>query len=979
MLEACVLFEWLYVIVLVASMLVSALLTGHAWFQRDTALGCWFFMVSLLSILVIVSYLFFSISEQESVAFLFVQIRLTVLSFSPLVFLLFLSVFTGYGHWLWRYGWRLLLVIPMITTGLIWFSPDLIWESWEITSRQIINIESPVYTGWFFVHALYGFALTIFGSVYLLRLMMTGTPPQRRQALTILPGLLIPLTVVALPTLGLTNGLPNPYPISLTVMVAAFAWVLYRQQLLTLSPLAYQNIIDNMLEAVLVIDRDGRLALFNESAKHLFSLSETSNVIGHPVQRLIGSHSEALVPHLDDRDAHFEGYLSVGDEARIFDVNVSPIYNNNIQTDYRLFVLHDITERKQMEDRLHHSEATVRAMLNSTTQSFTLIDRDKRVVDADEQGKRSAERIFGKRLETGASIYDFVLPRDHESFTQHFQRALCGEMIRLEKSLPTADSNLLYFEIVYYPVIDNDGAVIGVCMSHQDITERKQMEEELTRNVIDLELAQRIASVGNWTFDPEVGVPVWSNEVYKIYERDPRSGPPRLEDYREIYEEEDFDRFWTAIQAAISEGKPYDIKLNLSLPDGKQKWIHAICEPEPKRGSAGHLLRGTIQDVSKIHYAQEALRESEARFRQLAENIEAVFWLIDVESDDYLYVSPAYDIIWQRSHLDLIEKGSDAFVTTLHPEDRDWAMQGFSDWLMSVREAPISPTETAYKIEHRIVRPSGEVRSVQSHFFAVRNKSGDVYRVAVITQDITAKKKAEQREFELSLELERRRILTTFFQDAAHEFRTPLAIIGVNTYMISQSDDAEHRVQIAEQIETNINRVTQLIDSLLLMTRLENNAPSTDNLVDVGDILQSVCRKVERTYPQHHTLHYDVAKNLSTTFSDAVYLSDALQQVVDNAFRFTPAGGEISVKAKNVEDCIQIEIRDNGPGILADDLPHIFETFWRKDTAHSTPGFGLGLPIAQKIIEQYGGKINVESEAGQGTTVRISLPVRQNA
>lgn len=152
------------------------------------------------------------------------------------------------------------------------------------------------------------------------------------------------------------------------------------------------------------------------------------------------------------------------------------------------------------------------------------------------------------------------------------------------------------------------------------IEQMRRMEEDFARNIADLKLAQRIAAIGNWTFDPEVGVPVWSDEVYKIYERNPQLGPPILEDYREIYERQDFERYWTAIQAAISEGKPYDIKLHLSLPGGKQKWIHEICEPEPERGPAGHLLRGTIQDISEIYHVQESLRVNEESFWTLLEN-----------------------------------------------------------------------------------------------------------------------------------------------------------------------------------------------------------------------------------------------------------------------------------------------------------------------------------------------------------------------
>ena len=788
------------------------------------------------------------------------------------------------------------------------------------------------------------------------------------------------------------------------------------------------------------------------------------------------------------------------------ELRVSPIFGTEDQVTYFVGIQTDVTRREEALDQLKTTSANLRAMLDSTNQSFTLIDRNARVVDFDRQGAQIAEDIFGKLLRAGEDIYDYVLERDIESFTTSYNRALAGETVTVEKEFNGQDATY-YFEVTYYPVIDAQGDILGVCMNTENITERKQMEEELASNMTDLKLAQRIASVGNWTFDPEVGVPVWSAEVYKIYERDPQLGPPSLEDYQKIYTEQDFDRFWTAIQTAISEGKPYDIKLGLSLPGGKQKWIHAICEPEPEKGPAGHLLRGTIQDVSEIYYAQEALRESEERFRQLAEHIEAVFWLIDLESSSYLYISPAYDTIWQRSRLELMDKGLEAFVSTLHPEDRDWAMKSVRDWLMrSLRESPSNPTEAAHKIEHRIVRPSGEIRSVETAYFPIRNKSGDVYRIAIITQDITERKQieealhaseaylqsvintqstfvlrtdmegrytyvndamydhfkwmypggkadmlgtdsmltiipedhqkteeaviacimqpgqpvqvelckpgangsvfwvlwnfvaltnsegdvtemqcagidvterkqAQQREFELKLERERRRLLTSFIQDAAHEFRTPLTIINTSAYLMSRSEDAEHRLGKFTRIESQTQLITKLVDMLLLMSNLESYELPTKTTVDLQALIHEVRQEMQEKFSTRYHMEWDVASELPQIIGNAQLLTEAFRQIIENACRFTPEGGKITFAAQTDDQQVAITVQDTGRGIQQEDLPRIFDTFWRQDTAHSISGLGLGLPIVQKIIERHGGEITIESEEEQGTTVRISLPV----
>lgn len=108
---------------------------------------------------------------------------------------------------------------------------------------------------------------------------------------------------------------------------------------------------------------------------------------------------------------------------------------------------------------------------------------------------------------------------------------------------------------------------------------------------------------------------------------------------------------------------------------------------------------------------------------------------------------------------------------------------------------------------------------------------------------------------------------------------------------------------------------------------------------------------------------------------NADYLGEAIRQVLDNAYRFTPSDGTISVSLSIEEDHIRLKIQDTGEGISQANLAHVFESFWRQDEAHTTPGFGLGLPIAQKIVVLHGGRIEVESEINVGTTVKMILPL----
>jgi signal transduction histidine kinase/CheY-like chemotaxis protein len=149
------------------------------------------------------------------------------------------------------------------------------------------------------------------------------------------------------------------------------------------------------------------------------------------------------------------------------------------------------------------------------------------------------------------------------------------------------------------------------------------LQRELRESNRRLRLAQKIARIGNWSLDPAVGVPEWSDEVYRIYERAPADGPFPLAEYRQIYSGADWERFQSAIGAAIDHGQPYDIELRLRLPSGRIKWVHALAEPEPEPGPHGHRVHGTIQDITARALVEQERAELQERLTR-SQRLEAV-------------------------------------------------------------------------------------------------------------------------------------------------------------------------------------------------------------------------------------------------------------------------------------------------------------------------------------------------------------------
>lgn len=150
------------------------------------------------------------------------------------------------------------------------------------------------------------------------------------------------------------------------------------------------------------------------------------------------------------------------------------------------------------------------------------------------------------------------------------------------------------------------------------IDDRKKAEIALQNSLQDLKLAQQIANIGNWSLDPAQDRPVWSEMVFKIYERNPALGPPQLDEYRDIYGSKQFEILKNAVQTAHREGKPFNLEIEIVLPSDQRKWVNTICRPDPDPGPNGYFLRGTIQDVTERRLTMDKLTHQTHMLREMS-------------------------------------------------------------------------------------------------------------------------------------------------------------------------------------------------------------------------------------------------------------------------------------------------------------------------------------------------------------------------
>ncbi len=213
-----------------------------------------------------------------------------------------------------------------------------------------------------------------------------------------------------------------------------------------------------------------------------------------------------------------------------------------------------------------------------------------------------------------------------------------------------------------------------------------------------------------------------------------------------------------------------------------------------------------------------------------------------------------------------------------------------------------------------------------------------------------------------------------FLADVSHELRTPLTTIRGNVDLMRRIGEADP--EILDVVSDELDRMTRLVGDLMTLARADTGGlPIQRQPVDLDTIFLDVYRQVQSIDQDVHISLEEVDQ--VGVMGDPDRLKQLILNLVDNAIKYTPAGGKVTMSLSKEDGRSHLVVKDTGIGIPAADLPHIFDRFYRVDKARTRAqgGSGLGLSIAKWIVEAHGGRIEVESEVGQGTTFSVHLPI----
>ncbi len=631
----------------------------------------------------------------------------------------------------------------------------------------------------------------------------------------------------------------------------------------------------------------------------------------------------------------------------------------------------EITERKQAEKNLLESEGRFRSLiddvLDNSAVGIFILDADFRIVWLN----KVLEQFFGlcrkevigkdKRQTIREKIrYIFDDPEtftkkvfatyDDNTYIESFECHVLSEGKREERWL------------VHQSMPIKSGLYKGGRIEHyHDITERKKAEER-TKSIAHI-LEDSLNEI--YIFDAKTLKFIQVNKGGRLnlgYSMQELSNLTPL-DLKPEFTPESFEKMveplWTGKQEKIQfvtvhrrkDNSLYDIEVHLQLSTFQS--VQAFV--------------AIILDITERKKMENKLRESELRLREMAENITSVFWMEDTEGN-LLYTSPAYEQIWGQTCQSFYENPK-SWLDAIHPEDRQRVANSFSKWKL----------EGEYNEEFRIIRPDGKIRWIYDRGYPIRNKEGEVYRIAGIAEDITERKKME----EALLQSEKLKSIGTITSGIAHEFNNILAIISGNIQLLERTYK-DHR-DLTDALGT-IKKATG--DGAAIsgkMLEFTKTSQDTKKLVS-SEISDLITQAIDFTMPKwknesqargiNYTIDTEKMQSVSSILCNPTELREIFINIIINALDAMPEGGSISFSTWNDDDTVFAAISDTGMGMSEDVKKNIFDPFF---TTKTPVGTGLGMSIAYGIITRHGGKIEVESELGKGSKFTLQFPINTKA
>jgi PAS domain S-box-containing protein len=646
---------------------------------------------------------------------------------------------------------------------------------------------------------------------------------------------------------------------------------------------------------------------------------------------------------------------------------------------------------EDMDQLLEHYIASERALRESEERFRLLVAgvKDYAIFMLDPKGRivtwnAGAQQIKGYTEQEiiGKHFSIFYPPEDQHRTAMELRVAIAEGRYQEEGWRVRKDGSRFWANVLITALFDDVGTLRGFAKVTRDMTGPKQIAEALRESEERFRLL--VAGVKDYAIfmlDPEGRIVTWNAGAQRIkgYTQDETLG----KHFSIFYPPEDQHKPTMNLHIAIAEGR-YQEEGWRVRKDGSRFWANVLITALYDEQGALRGFAKVTRDMTHAKQVTEALSESEERFRLLVAGVKdyAIF-MLDPEGRIVTWNAGAQQIKGYTEQ-EIIGQHFSVFYP---PEDRDRA----------ATELRVAIAEGRYEEEGWRMRKDGSRFWANVVLTALFDEAGTLRGFAKVTRDMTERKQAEEqreqlRASEQQLERERQeraqmetvmRLRDEFLTITAHELRTPVtSLLGYAQLLQRRSEHSESSsdriLQPVRVVVEQAQRLDRLTATLLDMTRIEHGQLVLNR--QAIDLPTAVAHAIEQlqVLAGQHTLSVTYPTEALVIEADQLRLEQIIYNLIQNAIRYSPAGGNITVRVRGEGDQAIVTITDQGIGIPVDDMPYVFDRFYRAENSikQHMSGIGIGLYIVKELVALHHGTIDVQSVAGVGSTFTVTFPLK---
>lgn len=765
--------------------------------------------------------------------------------------------------------------------------------------------------------------------------------------------------------------------------------------------LPLSDVFDFLPDPAFVIDTGGTIILWNKALEDLMGIPRGSMLGKNGSENgvsLYRSRQPSLADLVLDRKADagqtYSNLERIGDSLiaeaclqtphgeRFVQAKAGPINDAAGKIIGVIETIRDITETRRTQEEIRLREEKYRDIFENVSDILYVHDLEGRFLESNLPFK--AEFGYTKDDLKTLSIRDLIPRKFREGFSDYLARILdCGrEEGFLRITTKTGDQRI--FEYKNSLIRDGSGSPVSVRGSARDITERIHALNALRRSEeLYRLLAENMHDV-IWVMDTNLNYLYVSPSVERL--RGYTVQETMRQPITQLVTPESYQRIMNAVTSELErdrkgENEPFrsrSVEVEINRKDGAKIWCEITASfLRDEKGEVTGIL-GCTRDITGRRKALESLRESEERFRTMAQASPVVFWMSETwPKGQPIYVSPSFERIFGYSPEEL-RRNPDIWFDHIHPEDQ-----------ARVSEIIRGKENQAHDYECRVIRPDGALRWVRIRVTPVLAPDGSPVMITGITEDITEQKRSEQDKASYEERLARAQkmeAIGTLAGGIAHDFNNILsAIIGYTELALDDIPEENPAARRLREVLRAGDRARDLVSQILTFSR---QARTEKKKVSAHLIVKEAMKLLRSSIPSTIAIIQDIDPECPAVFADPIQIHQVVMNLCTNAYQaMQEKGGTIAVSLAPVEAeddsaravpslgtsrHLRLSVSDTGCGMDQETIRRIFEPFFT--TKEQGKGTGMGLATVHGIVSDLSGTVAVESIPGQGSTFHVYLP-----